>query len=134
MIMKNIDNEFIKAIESTLCDLLPSEKESIPDVIQKCVESTNLWLKGLPAPTSELNVRIYLIQELSGQMPIYEVLQNEKLLSVLLDNVGLKKVGDSIELNGEKWKVIWRRIGNNFGIEFGLRSGSGKVISHEFID
>jgi len=132
--MKSMDNKFIIEIESTLCDLLPSEKELIPSVVRKCVESTNTWLKELPAPTSQLNVRIFFIQELSEQMTIHEILQNEKLLSVLLDDVGLQKVGDSIELNGEKWKVIWRKMGKNFGIEFGLSNASGKVISHEFND
>ena len=132
--MKNIDIKFIKSFESIISELLPSKKVLIHDAIHKCAQSTNTWLKGLPAPTSELNIRIYFVQKFSKLVPTHEVLQNEKLLSILLDDVGLRKVGEVIELKGEKWEVIWRKIGRNFGVEFGLRNSSGKIVSHEFID
>jgi hypothetical protein len=132
--MKNVDIKFIESFESIISELLPSKEVLIHEAIHKCAETTNTWLNKLPAPASELNIRIYFIQRLAELVPTHEVLQNEKLLSVLLDDVGFRKVGDFIELKGERWEVIWRKISKNFGVEFGLRSSSGKVVSREFID
>lgn len=132
--MKRIDTDFTKAFESRICDLLPSKTKLIREAVHNSIDDTNAWLNSLPASTSLLNIRQYFIQRFSKIVPIGEALQDGKILSILLDDVGLRKVGNTIELKGEKWEVIWRRFGWDYGIEFGLRNGSGKVISHVFFD
>ena len=132
--MKSMDITFIKAFEARICALVPSKKELMHEAILKCVEDANAWLRTLPAPTSQLNIRMYFIEKLSEKVPTHDALQDEQILSLLLDDMGLRKVGDSVELKGEKWEVIWRRFGLNYGIEFGLRNGAGKIISDVFFD
>lgn len=132
--MKNMDTEFIKAFESRICDLLPSQRKLIHEAIHKCVEDTNAWLNRLPAPTSLLNIRTYFVERFSETVPTGEALQDGQVLSALLDDVGLRNVGDFVDIRGEQWEVIWRRFGWDFGIEFGLRNASVEIVSHVFFD
>ena len=132
--METMDTEFTKRFESRMCDLLPSKSKLIRKTVQKSINDTNHWLNALPASTSLLNVRQYFIQKFSQILPTGDALHDGQILSILLDDTGLRKVGDTIYLNGEKWKVLWRRFGLGFGVEFGLSNDSGKSISHVFYD
>jgi hypothetical protein len=132
--MKSMDSKFTKQFESRMVALLPSKARLISEAVHKAVEDTNHWLNALPATVSQLNIRQYFLQKFSQIFPTGDALQDTEILSILLDDVGLRKLGDSIELNGEKWKVKWRRFGLGFGIEFGLSNDSGKTMNHIFYE
>jgi hypothetical protein len=129
-----MNEAFIKVLKSALDDLLPAETHCINEAVQKSIEDTNAWVANLPLPTSELNIRLHFLQQLAKMMALADILQDENLLSVLLDDTALRKPGDAIYIQGEKWKVIWRRIGFDFGIEFGLVSESGSFRKELFVD
>ena len=134
MNIENINTEFSKQFESRMCDLLPSKSKEVHDAVHNSIDDTVRWYNALPASISLLNVRQYFIQRFSKLFPVGEVLNDDHILSILLDDTGLKKIGETIELNGNKWKVIWRRFGYGFGIEFGLSNDSGKTKTHVFFD
>jgi hypothetical protein len=132
--MKTMSTEFIEAFKAALQSLLPLGEPSLSEIIRMCVDDTTEWVEKLPTSTSELNIRSYFIQLLSKKIALGETLQNDQVLSVLLDDIGLPKVGDAVEIQGKPWRVIWRRLGNDFGIEFGLANESGEFKSHMFFD
>jgi hypothetical protein len=133
--MKNIDTNFIKQFESTICDLLPLDRETIHNATQRCVKDTNIWLNGLPSTTSPLNVRTYFVQRLSEIVSLGDTLDNEIILQVLLDDLDLRAVGEFITLHGDRWEVIWRKLDTNSGgVVLGLRNISGEAMTHIFFD
>jgi hypothetical protein len=134
MSKEKLETKFLNKLEPVLIELFPLKQNAIHEAISKSSKDIETWLSGLPAPTSELNIRLYFIQILTDRFPVREVLDDEKVLSVLLDDIGVRKIGDSIDRNGKKWKVIWRKIGINFGIEMGLKASDGEILSEEFYD
>jgi hypothetical protein len=97
------------------------------------------WSDSFGARTSTINHRLYFLELLEQATQNTNLKQNEELVSAILENSGIREVGDQFERigkNGEKkvWKVIWRKIGPRYGIEMGLKSEDGELLSGEFFD
>jgi hypothetical protein len=107
---------------------------------QEAVESAYAEYQANPASLMSLfNQRmhfLYLLERASGDSRLKE---NSDLADILLEGTGIRSVGDQFEATSpdgtqKVWSVIWKKIGPNYGIEMGMRSSDGELLSGEFFD
>ena len=109
------------------------------DCFESAYKQYQQWSESLPAQTSTINHRLYLLELLEGSTKNPKLKENEKLVSALLKDSGIRSVGEKFERQGQDgmnktWTVIWRKIGARYGIEMGLRAEDGELLSGEFFD
>jgi hypothetical protein len=90
------------------------------------------WHRGLPAPVSGLTEALYLIELLCEYFDPVTIKSDQNLIRVVLE--GTVEANNCVEIGAERYEVLRREIGSNFGVAYTLRDEKGKIIRHEFFD
>lgn len=90
------------------------------------------WWHGLPAPVSQLTERLYLMQVLCEYFDPAIVKSDQNLIRIALE--GSLEVNGQVEFGGNRYEVVRREIGNNFGAAYTLKNKKGEITCHEFFD
>ena len=123
---------------------IPSQLEAVAlqnvslEGLEKAKQKYRTWSESLPAETSSLNHRLYFLELLEGQTG-KNLKEKKEIISALLEDTGVRKVGDQfdrVEANGikKRWEVVWQKIGDRYGVEMGIKSQDGELLSGEFFD
>lgn len=90
------------------------------------------WFEGLPAPVSRLTQGLYLIQLLCEYFDPATLKSDQNLIRIVLE--GTVEVGNHVEIRSNRYEVVRREIGSNFGVTYTLKNEKGEIIRHEFFD
>ena len=106
--------------------------------IETAAKEIDEWLTGLSA-TSLLNIRMYFFQKLSELHPDLSLREDSRITDILLLDTGIRAVGDTFERpqtrgGVDHWTVLWRKVGDRFGIEMAMKNQDGEIMHGEFFD
>lgn len=124
------------------CDIPPEVSGIVPimtlhapaDAIERAIVRYQRWHQSLPAQTSLLNHRLYLLQMVEDEAKDQTLKEKEDLVEAILLDSGVKAVGEGFTQGGERYTVLWRKIGSRYGVEVCFQSDSGKLLHGEFHD
>ena len=90
------------------------------------------WLQRLPAPVSQLTERLFLIQLLCESFDSAILKSDQNMIRIVLE--GTVEANNCVELGGERYEVVSRKIGSHFGVAYTLKNQKGEIVQHEFFD
>ncbi len=116
-----------------------AQKWVTEEQLKAVLQDYEKWRQSLPAETSTLNHRLCILKllvEASGDSGLKE---DSEVVSAFLKGSGIREVGDTFERvsqdgNKKIWTVISQKIGPQNGVMMELRSESGDLQRHEFLD
>ena len=90
------------------------------------------WLGGLPAPTSQLDMGLYLVELLCEYFDAATLKTDQNLIQIVLGST--LETNNYVDIGGTRYEVIRREIGDNFGVSYTLKNEKGEMLRHEFFD
>ncbi len=80
--------------------------------------------------TSLLNIKLYFLKRICNALAQYQLYKDKQVCDIVLNDVGLKAVGERNPVG----LIVGREISDEFGVLFTIEKDDGQRIAHEFFD
>ena len=79
------------------------------------------------------------LQHLCEAFPVHSLRDDAEVSDTVLADTGIRAPGDEFDRQRadggtDHWKILWRRIGPQFGIELAMQNQHGEILHREFFD
>ena len=136
---QTLDRSFATSLEPLLARRTLLSGAAVTAPLIHALDATDAWLSELPAPTSTFNVRMFFFQRLCELFPEHSLRSDAEITDVVLADTGVCSPGDEFDRprtggGTDHWKILWRQVGPQFGLEFAMQNQKGEILHRESFD